>query len=246
VFNWAIALIIDKSKNPSYKKLLLAGTIVINIGILIWYKYIGFLIASSNSVFGFSFHIPPAILPLGISFFTFHALSYVIDVYRGTVQANKRLPEIALYILLFPQLIAGPIVRYGTVSQQLRDRIHSWDHFSAGVLRFIRGLAQKVLIADIAGKVASTVFAIPTHDLSFSATWIGILFYTIQIYFDFSGYSSMAIGLAKMSGFDFQENFNFPYISKSITEFWTRWHISLSTGILKYPAIFNANNIDGV
>ena len=173
-------------------------------------------------------------LPIGISFFTFQAMSYVIDVYRRNAQAQRNLLDLSLYISLFPQLVAGPIVRYSTIADQIKKRITSFAKFSEGISRFVLGLSKKVLIANPLGSMADEIFALSPENLSTGTAWIGIIAYSLQIYFDFSGYSDMAIGLGKMFGFDFEENFNYPYISKSISEFWRRWHISLSTWFRDY------------
>jgi alginate O-acetyltransferase complex protein AlgI len=173
-------------------------------------------------------------LPLGISFFTFQAMSYVIDVYRRDVAAQRSLRDFALYKSLFPQLIAGPIVRYRDVAQQIVSRTSSLALFASGIRRFIVGLAKKVLIANTVGAAAAQIFATPTDHVTTSVAWLGVLAYTLQIYFDFSGYSDMAIGLGRMFGFEFIENFNYPYIAKSLTEFWRRWHISLSSWFRDY------------
>ena len=174
------------------------------------------------------------LLPIGISFFTFQKISYVVDTYRGVAKPARNFFDYALYVSLFPQLIAGPIIRYHDVSEQIRFRQHSMDDFFYGMYRFCVGLGKKVLIADILGAVADNVFKIPAGELTFSFAWLGILCYAFQIYFDFSGYSDMAIGLGRMIGFRFLENFNMPYISQSITEFWRRWHISLSNWMKEY------------
>jgi len=209
-----------------------------NLASLAWFKYAGFLAANMNVALG-AIGAPalPKVdvhLPLGISFFTFQAMSYVIDVYRGTCTVQRRLDRVALYICLFPQLIAGPIVRYHDVAEQLGARGHRSEVFVSGVQRFILGLAKKMLVANTAGGVADQVFALPAAELSAGLAWLGIVCYALQIYFDFSAYSDMAIGLGRMFGFRFLENFNYPYISQSLTEFWRRWHISLSRWFRDY------------
>ncbi len=173
-------------------------------------------------------------LPLGISFYTFQSMSYTIDVYRGKVKATRKLIDFACYVTMFPQLVAGPIVRYRDISEQLVSRMITRELFASGVSRFIVGLGKKLLIANTVSIAAEKILAMPTRELSSSIAWLGIVCYTIQIYFDFSGYSDMAIGLGRMLGFDFKENFNYPYISKSVQEFWRRWHISLSTWFRDY------------
>ena len=202
------------------------------------YKYAGFFSESINSVLGWAqeplIPIPEIILPIGISFYTFQAISYLVDVYRKETVVQKNIANLGLYISLFPQLIAGPIVRYHDISNQINHRVHSSDKFSEGIMRFILGLAKKVLIANNLAIVADHVFNSPIEEISTIGAWLGIVAYTFQIYYDFAGYSDMAIGLAKMFGFDLLENFNFPYISKSIQEFWRRWHISLSSWFRDY------------
>jgi len=221
------------------KKLsLLILAIILNLGLLVYYKYANFFFLNYNNLVS-QFHLNPVlwqkvIMPLGVSFFIFHGISYIVDVYRSKTKPQKNIFDLALYISLFPQLIAGPIIRYHDVQAQLTNRKESLPLFESGVKRFILGFAKKVLIANNVGSVADYVFSINNADLSMSSAWIGVISYTIQIYFDFSGYSDMAIGLGRMFGFKFLENFNFPYISKSITEFWTRWHISLSNWFKDY------------
>lgn len=220
------------------KKLWLFIGVIGNLSMLVYFKYADFFILNYNHIAP-SLHISPfmwnkVIMPLGISFFVFHGISYLVDVYRTKTQPQKNLFDLALYITLFPQLIAGPIIRYHDIHKQIENRKESMALFESGIKRFILGFAKKVLIANNVGVVADYVFAIPNNDLTFGVSWIGTIAYTIQIYFDFSGYSDMAIGLGRMFGFKFLENFNFPYVSKSITEFWTRWHISLSNWFKDY------------
>ncbi|HEY9114978.1 MAG TPA: MBOAT family O-acyltransferase [Bacteroidales bacterium] len=210
----------------------------INLGVLVVFKYADFIVANLNSLFE-NFQIKPIdqpniLLPIGISFFTFQAISYLIDVYRKEVVYQKNLVNLALYISLFPQLIAGPIVRYHDIASQLVKRDFSLEKFGEGVQRFIIGLSKKVLLANNFAIVADEILDSDFADLTTPVAWIGIVAYAFQIYFDFSGYSDMAIGLGKMFGFTILENFNFPYISKSIKEFWRRWHISLSTWFRDY------------
>ncbi|MCK5696511.1 MAG: MBOAT family protein [Gammaproteobacteria bacterium] len=224
---------------------------IINIGLLISFKYSDFINDNINeilSLLSFStIHLEPVHLPLGISFFTFQALSYIVDVYRKTVSVQKNIYHLALYISLFPQLIAGPIVRYHDIASQITQRRHSTTLFASGVQRFIIGLAKKMLLANPLGEVADQVFLLSGNDLTMPLAWIGILAYTLQIYFDFSGYSDMAIGLGRMFGFRFQENFNYPYMAKSLREFWRRWHISLSTWFRDYVYIpLGGNRVSSV
>lgn len=212
--------------------------IVINLLLLVSFKYANFLVDNFNLVLEY-FNLPainliPIHLPLGISFFTFQAISYIVDVYRAEVEPQRKLQDLALYISLFPQLIAGPIVRYHDVAQQMNSRGHSWSLFASGTQRFIVGLGKKMLIANTLGEVADNIFSLSDFDRTLPLAWLGILAYSLQIYFDFSGYSDMAIGLGRMFGFTFLENFNYPYISRSLREFWKRWHISLSTWFKDY------------
>lgn len=208
--------------------------ILFNLSILFVFKYLTFTLGILNRLGG-SFVIPGIELPIGISFFTFQALSYVLDVQRGRGQVQRSPLKVGLYISFFPQLIAGPIVKYETVADQIDNRKETWADFSAGCSRFIVGLGKKVLLSNQLALVADRAFALESADkLTLSFAWLGALCYTFQIYYDFSGYSDMAIGLGKMFGFHFLENFNYPYISKSITEFWRRWHISLSTWFRDY------------
>jgi len=230
-----------QEENHPTSKIYLAIGIIINIGLLISFKYANFIVDNINNLFLIvnipPIHLTPVHLPLGISFFTFQAISYIVDVYRKEVKAQKNIFNLALYISLFPQLIAGPIVRYHDIATQILNRTHSINLFSSGIQRFIIGLAKKTLIANPLGELAENIFTLSTHDLTMPIAWMGLLAYTLQIYFDFSGYSDMAIGLGKMFGFRFLENFNYPYIAKSLREFWCRWHISLSTWFRDYVYI---------
>lgn len=210
---------------------------VIGLGLLVYYKYTGLLLSSANSVFGLSLPVPEIVLPIGISFFTFQGLSYVIDVARGDAPVQKNPLHVALYVSLFPQLIAGPIVRYQTVAAEIVRRHESLDEAAEGVRRFMIGLGKKMLLANTMGQIADRAFGLSAGELTWDIAWLGALAYTFQIYFDFSGYSDMAIGLGRVLGFHFLENFNYPYISRSITEFWRRWHISLSTWFRDYVYI---------
>ena len=231
---------------PHCQKLWVTIGIIINLTLLFLFKYANFITDNVNIVLSqinFSpIDLHPIHLPLGISFFTFQAISYIVDVYRKEVPSQKNIFNLALYISLFPQLIAGPIVRYHDVSQQITNRIHSLEVFASGVHRFIYGLAKKMLIANPLGEVADSIFMLSGDELTMPLAWIGILSYTLQIYFDFSGYSDMAIGLGRMLGFRFHENFNYPYISTSLQEFWRRWHISLSTWFRDYVYISLGGN----
>lgn len=237
VFNWFMGILIDKYRaNKTKAKFMIIICISINISILILFKYLNFIISNLNYLIGESINPVPVTLPIGISFFTFQALSYVIDVYRNKVCVQIKPFNVGLYVALFPQLIAGPIVRYETIANQIDYRVENFDTFSEGVSRFILGLGKKVLIANNLAIIADESFgSVANGDhISMAMAWLGAIAYTLQIYFDFSGYSDMAIGLGKMFGFHFLENFNYPYISRSITEFWRRWHISLSTWFRDY------------
>ena len=209
---------------------------VAGLGLLAWFKYAGFLAQTINDL-GFLIPIPQVTLPIGISFFTFQGLSYVIDVYRGDAPIQKNPLNVALYVALFPQLVAGPIVRYTTVMEDISTRQESLDEFADGVTRFCFGLAKKMVLANAMGQIADGVFNQTAANLDPGLAWVGALAYTFQIYFDFSAYSDMAIGLGHMFGFRFLENFDYPYISISVTEFWRRWHISLSTWFRDYVYI---------
>ncbi|SCW37079.1 alginate O-acetyltransferase complex protein AlgI [Eubacterium ruminantium] len=225
-----------KSKDKTAKLCVVLSTIV-NLGILIFFKYTDFFISNINKVGGFGIKLLDLALPLGISFYTFQILSYSIDVYRGEVEPQKNIIDLAAYITLFPQLIAGPIVRYQTIEKQLKERKESIDLFASGVMRFVIGLGKKVIIANSVASMYETIKALPDEKSSVALYWVASLLFSFQIYFDFSGYSDMAIGLGRLFGFEFLENFEHPYISKSITEFWRRWHISLSSWFKDYVYI---------
>jgi alginate O-acetyltransferase complex protein AlgI len=238
LMNYGLGLWVDRSENTSKRKLAVAVAVFVNIGLLAFFKYADFVVRLFNSALnlagGAPIHAPHIPLPIGISFFTFHALSYVIDVYRRKWKATTDPRDVALYIFFFPQLIAGPILRWSSIGPQLAQRAVSLDGFAEGVRRFVGGLAKKVLIANTVALPADQIFALPANELSTLDAWYGILCYTLQIYFDFSGYSDMAVGMGKMFGFTFMENFNYPYLAQSIRDFWRRWHISLSTWFRDY------------
>ena len=222
--------------NAPAGRVALAAGVVLNLGILGFFKYFNFGVEIVNDLRG-AFGLQPValariILPIGISFYVFQAVSYLVDVYRGDARAARSLLDVGAFISLFPQLIAGPILRYRLLDDQLRRRTHSWDRFASGAMRFAIGFARKVLIADAVAPLADAAFAASAPGLL--AAWVGLLAYSVQLYFDFTGYSDMAIGLGRMLGFHFPENFRFPYISRSITEFWRRWHISLSSWLREY------------
>ena len=238
LLNYRFGHWIERSRGGPAGRRSLAVSIAVNLGLLWFFKYTNFLVANVNQVLEWSgsapLDVPPVHLPLGISFFTLHALSFLMDVYRGDARAPRSLVDLALYIALFPQLIAGPIVRYREIDHQLRDRHSRVDDFAEGVRRFVLGLGKKALIANQLDPATSSIFALPPTELSPGLAWFGLIAYTLQVYFDFSGYSDMAIGLARMLGFRFPENFRFPFISRSIREVWTRWHISLGTWFRDY------------
>ena len=226
-------------------KVLLVLSVACNLGILFYFKYLNFTLNTVNRVFntGFTFH--DIVLPIGISFFTFQGMSYVIDLYWQKVNVQRNPARLAFYISFFPQLIAGPIVRYIDIEAQIYHRAKSVEKFVSGAQRFIIGLTKKVIIANNMGYVADLVFANPAVENTAATAWLGVICYAFQIYFDFSGYSDMAIGLGRMFGFEFLENFNYPYISKTITEFWRRWHISLSSWFRDYVYIPLGGNRKG-
>lgn len=232
--NYFGAIWIERMKTPFGKKSVLWGTIVVDLGFLFYFKYFNFFVENLNRADFIDIPFIEVIMPIGISFYTFQAISYLIDVYRGEVEAQHDFYKLALFISLFPQLVAGPIVKYHDVYKEINSRRETFDRFMYGLKRFIAGLAKKVLLANTLGAVVDTIFVLPVSEISVSAAWLGITAYMLQLYFDFSGYSDMAIGLGHMFGFKFLENFNYPYISKSISEFWRRWHISLSTWFKQY------------
>ncbi len=234
--NYSFGLAVDKFREKTkISKFLIALMVIFNLAIFFVYKYLNFTIASINSLFGTSLILTEFVLPIGISFYTFQAMSYVLDVYRGRGQVQKNPLNVMLYILLFPQLIAGPIVRYETVAYEINNRKETLDDFVSGIYRFVFGLCKKLIISNGVAVLADQAFNIGDFsELSIAAAWIGAICYSLQIYFDFSGYSDMAIGLGLMFGFHFEENFNYPYISSSVSEFWRRWHISLGSWFRDY------------
>ena len=252
IFNFYAAHILIKLKSSKVQKGLLIFSVIINLSILLYFKYANFFVKNINTLLEFSglhaIHILQVALPIGISFFTFHQLSFIIDVYRGIKPPMKKISDYSLYILIFPQLIAGPIIRYNEIADQIQGRNKKFnvDEVLLGLLRFSIGLAKKVLIANVLGKEADRIFALQADQLDFVLSWMGAITYTFQIYFDFSGYSDMAIGLARMMGFSFPKNFNNPYIAQSITDFWRRWHISLSRWMRDYLYIpLGGNKVSG-
>ena len=235
------AILIDKYKSQS--KNILIITLFIHVFLLIIFKYTNFIIQTINDISDANIKLLNIALPIGISFYTFQIISYIIDVYNGKVKVQKNIINLATYVSLFPQLVAGPIVRYQTVEKELDDRVHSFNNFAYGIRRFSIGLAKKVLIANALGELCTKAFVLNETTVIFY--WIFGISYMLQLYFDFSAYSDMAIGLGRIFGFNFPENFNYPYISKSITEFWRRWHISLGTWFKDYVYIPLGGNRDG-
>lgn len=233
IVNYYIALLMDKSKR---KKSYLVIDIIFNLGLLFLFKYFDFFINDINNVFNLNMKFLQLSLPIGISFYTFQILSYIIDLYKGKVGVQKSIINLGCYISAFPQLIAGPIVRYQTVNEELENRCENEKDIAEGIKRFIIGLSKKVIIANEMAYVADTLYG-SVAEIGFLGTLIASICYTLQIYFDFSGYSDMAIGLGKILGFHYLENFNYPYIAKSITDFWRRWHISLSSFFRDYVYI---------
>ena len=232
------AKIIDKNReNRDLFNILFALAVMICLGSLVFFKYYGFIVINLNMIFSLNLNTFELPLPIGISFYTFQILSYIVDVYRGKVEVQKKIIPFAMYVTMFPQLIAGPIVRYSDVLNEIDTRKESMLLFGQGVERFINGLIKKVLLANYIGLLWNTVKTTSISEISIFESWLGIIAFFFQIYFDFSGYSDMAIGLGKMFGFNFKENFNYPYISKSVTEFWRRWHMSLGTWFKEYVYI---------
>ena len=228
--NWLFGLWVDKVREDKRKaKLALTLMVVFNLGLLCVFKYLMFLMNSLNMWFSLRLPVPQITLPIGISFFTFQAMSYVIDVYRGNGKVQKNLINVCLYISFFPQLIAGPIVRYQTVADEIQGRRENFDDFIEGTVRFMRGLCKKMLLANNLGLLVDTAFGLETAQLSVVSSWLAACAYLMQVYYDFSGYSDMAIGLGRMFGFHFLENFTYPFICRTVAEFWNRWHISLGS-----------------
>ena len=233
--NYIAGLLVEKSKTKKLKRLFLVLSLIISLGLLGYFKYADFFISSFNSVTGLQLPLLKIALPIGISFYTFQTISYTIDVYRGDTKAQKNLISFASYVSMFPQLIAGPIVRYSDIAIQLEERSLSFNKFAEGARRFIFGLSKKILIANSLGELCDIFKS--SNEKAVLFYWLYAVAFSLHIYFDFSGYSDMAIGLGKIFGFDFLENFNYPYISKSITEFWRRWHMSLGGWFRDYVYI---------
>lgn len=236
LINYIFGLLLDKTIDKKHLRMffLILG-IILNLALLFYYKYYDFFLENINTIFNMNLELKKIVLPIGISFFTFQGMSYIIDIYRNDGKVNKNIFSVALYISLFPQLVAGPIIKYKAVDEQIRNRKESIDYFSYGINRFVIGLGKKIIISDMLGAISDNIFLLANSSgIDMITAWIGAICYTLQIYFDFSGYSDMAIGLGHLFGFKFPENFNYPYISRSITEFWRRWHISLSTWFKEY------------
>ena len=236
--NYWLGRWVERQSRPASRRWAVALAIAFNLGMLAFFKYANFALDNLNAVLGWLGHAPlhyePVRLPIGISFFTFHALSYVMDIYRRKAPAARNPGDVALYIFFFPQLIAGPILRWSGIAPQLARRQVSREGFAEGVRRFVGGLAKKMIIANVVAVPTDQIFSLSSAQLTPALAWLGALGYTVQIYFDFAGYSDMAVGLGKMFGFEFLENFNFPYIAQSIKDFWRRWHISLSSWFRDY------------
>lgn len=246
--SWLGGLLVDRFRKRGQErkaKLSLVCSVGFGLALLGFFKYTDFLLNSINQVTGLNISLLNLALPIGISFYTFQTISYIIDVYRQTARVQKNIISYGAYVTMFPQLIAGPIVQYKTIDEQLRNRKESGEEFAEGVNRFVIGLGKKVLLANNAGALWDTIRSISSGNLPAVTAWLGLAAYTFQIYFDFSAYSDMAIGLGHMFGFRFLENFNYPYLSKSITEFWRRWHISLGTWFREYVYIPLGGNRKG-
>lgn len=253
ILNYIFGILIENYReNAVISKLVIVIMLMVNLSIIFVFKYSGFFVSSINNLFALNFSVPKIALPIGISFFTFEAISYVIDVYKKKdsngepIVAQRNIVNVGLYMSFFPHLVAGPIVRYNTIVQQINSRVENFDDFSEGVKRFIIGFSKKTLLANNLALISDKAFSMPNGELGISLAWLGAISYTLQIFFDFSGYSDMAIGLGKMFGFHFMENFNYPYISKSVSEFWRRWHISLSSWFRDYVYISLGGNRLGI
>lgn len=241
LLNYIMGILTEEKKSKIY----IVVTVILNLGILGVFKYTGFMAESLNQIFGIGIPVPKIRLPIGISFFTFQALSYVIDIYRGQVRAQRNLGKLMLYISFFPQLIAGPIVKYHDIERQLDEREMNVNEIALGFRRFVTGLGKKILIANTMASVVDNIFVMQVEYINIFTAWIAAIAYLMQIYYDFSGYSDMAIGLGLMFGFHFKENFYYPYFAQSIRDFWRRWHISLSTWFKEYLYIPLGGNRKG-
>jgi hypothetical protein len=248
IINYLLGLLISFLEHRQFlirKRFILVLAVILNIGILCVFKYTAFILENVNYIGNINIKIPTIILPIGISFFSFQALSYVIDVYRDDSLVQKNLFNLMLYISFFPQLIAGPIIRYNEIEKQIKNRTTNVDKIAEGISRFIRGLSKKLIIANGTGLIADKIFALDISGYGFIVGWLGAIAYTLQIYYDFSGYSDMAIGMAKIFGFEFNENFCHPYEATGIKDFWRRWHISLSLWFREYVYIPLGGNRKG-
>ncbi|MCL1792468.1 MAG: MBOAT family protein [Oscillospiraceae bacterium] len=237
VTDFYMGKIIGKYRNSKYAKYAMISSLAVNIGFLLVFKYSGLLVETLNAISPLDLPVPNISLPIGISFYTFQTLSYTIDVYREKAEVNRSFMDFLLFVSLFPQLIAGPILRYVDVAGQLAHREHNFEKFKIGITRFVIGLSKKIIIANHAGEIADQFLNFSKSAPSTASVWYGVIMFAIQIYFDFSGYSDMAIGLGKMLGFDYRENFDYPYTASSITNFWRRWHMSLSSFFKDYVYI---------
>lgn len=244
--NYLFAILISECKKPAFRTLAMTAGVVADLLILGYFKYYMFLVENINSIFDAGIGVRNIVLPIGISFYTFQGMSYIIDVKRGTTGVQKNILKLALYISLFPQLIAGPIVRYTAIRDEIDSRSVDAASMENGIFRFVIGLSKKVLIANTIGEYAAACFSAGEARLSIVTAWLGAIAFTLQIYYDFSGYSDMAIGIGRIFGFHFPENFNYPYISSSITEFWRRWHMTLSSWFRDYVYIPLGGNRKGL
>lgn len=246
VIDFINGLLVEKyADQPKKAKKVVIFAVIVNLSLLTFFKYSGFIVSNVNALMGTTFTVPDIALPIGISFYTFQTMSYTIDVFRKDAPAQKNIINLGAYVTMFPQLIAGPIVRYQTVAEQLNHRKETQSLFASGVERFVIGLGKKVLLANNIGLLWSQISSMAISELTVMTSWLGVIAFGLQIYFDFSGYSDMAIGLGRMFGFELLENFNYPYISQSITEFWRRWHISLGTWFRDYVYIPLGGNRKG-
>jgi alginate O-acetyltransferase complex protein AlgI len=248
LINYNVGLLLSKQGTQTAQKITLATGIILNLSILLYFKYYNFFINDFLTYFNLATPLEESDkihLPLGISFFTFHGITYITDIYRREAQVSKNLLNVSLYTLFFPQLIAGPIVRYTDISQQLVKREIKNSQVNSGIKRFIIGLAKKIIIANSLGRIVDAIYTLEIAHLSPALIWFGIAVFALQLYYDFSGYSDMAIGLARMTGFEFKENFNFPFAARSLTDLWTRWHISLTTFFRNYVYIPLGGNKKG-
>ena len=244
--NWLAARVIDGNRErPRARKLALIAGLVLDVGMLAVFKYLSFFVRNLNGAFSLNLPDPQLALPIGISFFTFQAISYIVDVYRGHGEAQKHFLGVCLYISFFPQLIAGPIVRYETVAAEIKGRTETLDDFTEGARRFMVGLSKKAILANSLALIVDSIFALSPEKVSVAMSWYAAIAYLMQVYYDFSGYSDMAIGLGHLFGFHFLENFEHPYESRTVTEFWRRWHISLSTWFREYVYIPLGGNRHG-